>query len=134
MNRLPILHALSNDDSILDIEMGSLAKNMNKEVCGVINSFLSFLTRYDEKKIQKNVLALMLNLRFKNSKLISSFIGCEQRMTIVEKYDNLCFLCSWSFIQCCVGTYFLIYPKVRIYIIFQFIYSMVKVYYEFFSH
>jgi hypothetical protein len=55
MNRLPILHALSNDDSILDIEMGSLAKNMNKEVCGVINSFLSFLTRYDEEKNSKKM-------------------------------------------------------------------------------
>ncbi len=30
----------------------------------------------------------MLNLRFKSSKLCSSFIGCEQRMTIVEKYDK----------------------------------------------
>jgi hypothetical protein len=41
MNRLPILHALINDDLILDIEMGSLAKNINKEVYGVIDS--SFL-------------------------------------------------------------------------------------------
>ncbi len=49
---------------------------------------LSFLTRYDEKKVQKNVLALMLNLRFKSSKLIFYFIGHEQRMTIVEKYDR----------------------------------------------
>ncbi len=40
MNCLPILHALINDDSILDIEMGSLAKNINKEVFGVCLTFV----------------------------------------------------------------------------------------------
>ncbi len=60
MNRLPILHVLIHDDSFLDIEMGSFAKNINKEVCGVIDFFLS-LTKYDERKVQ-NILILMLNL------------------------------------------------------------------------
>lgn len=32
MNRLPILHVLINDVSFLIIEMGSFAKNINKEV------------------------------------------------------------------------------------------------------
>jgi hypothetical protein len=77
MNCLPILHALINVDSILDTEMRSLAKIINKKVYGVIDSFLSFLIRYDEKKVQKNVLVLMLNLRFKSSKLKLFFIGHE---------------------------------------------------------
>jgi hypothetical protein len=42
----------------------------------VIDSFLSFVTRYDERKVH-NMLALMLDPRFKILKLISNFIGHE---------------------------------------------------------
>jgi hypothetical protein len=76
MNHCPNLDALIDDDLDLDIEFRSLARNIKKEVCGVIDFILSFLTRYDKRRVH-NMLALMLNLRFKSLKLNSSFIGRE---------------------------------------------------------
>jgi hypothetical protein len=49
---------------------------IKKEFIGVIYYFLSFLTRYDERKVH-NMLALMLDPGFKILKLISYFIGYE---------------------------------------------------------
>ncbi len=62
MNHLPILDALIDDDLNLDIEF--LARN-GKEVCGVIDFILSFLKRYDERRVH-NMLALILNLKLKS--------------------------------------------------------------------
>jgi hypothetical protein len=55
MNHLLIFGCFDNDDSSLDIELQSLARNIKKEVCKIIDSFLSFLTRYDERKIHNKV-------------------------------------------------------------------------------
>ncbi len=41
---------VESNDSSLNIELGVLQKNMNKEIIGVIDSFISFLTKYDGKK------------------------------------------------------------------------------------
>lgn len=49
-NNFLVLDVLIDDDSSLDIELGVFAKNM-KEVIRVIDSSLSFLMRYDEKKL-----------------------------------------------------------------------------------
>jgi hypothetical protein len=46
-----------------------LASNIKKEVCGVHDSFFSFLKKFDEKKTH-NMLALMLNPRFKSFHLV----------------------------------------------------------------
>ncbi len=59
---------LANDDSSLNIELGVFAKNMKKEVIEAIDFFLYLLTRYDEKKTH-NMLALMLDPKFKSLKL-----------------------------------------------------------------
>jgi hypothetical protein len=48
------------------LELICLASNIRKDVCGVLNSFLSFWKKFDEKK-SYNMLALMLNPRFKKS-------------------------------------------------------------------
>jgi hypothetical protein len=53
-------------------EIICLASNIRKEVCGILNSFLSFLKKIDERKTH-NMLALMLDLRFKSLCLVSSF-------------------------------------------------------------
>ncbi len=37
---------------------------------------------------------LMLDLRLKTLQLVSSFIGCEQGKTIVEKYEKKIFISS----------------------------------------
>jgi hypothetical protein len=95
MNCLPILDVSIDDGLGFDIELGSLAGNIKKEVCGVIDSFF-YLTRYDEKRAH-NMLALMLNLIFKNLILFSFFINHEQRVTTVEEYDNLFFIFSRSY-------------------------------------
>lgn len=86
-NHLLILNAFIDDDSNLDIELGTFARNVKKEVCGVIDFFLAFLKKYDARRIH-NILSLMLNLKFKILKLISCFIGHEQGMDIAEKYDR----------------------------------------------
>jgi len=52
--------------------------------------FLIFLKKYEEKKVH-NMFFLMLNLRFKNLHLVSSFIGFEQKKAL-EKYDIPCYL------------------------------------------
>lgn len=68
MNNLLVLDVFVDDDLGLDIELGILAKNMKKEVIGVIEFFLYFLTRYNEKKTH-NMSALMLDSNFKILKL-----------------------------------------------------------------
>jgi hypothetical protein len=87
-----------DDDCGFKIELGTLAKNIKKEVIGFTNSFFFFLRRYNEEKIH-NMLALMLNPRFNNLTLKYSFIVCELGVAIVEKYHRkslfLIFLMSY---------------------------------------
>jgi hypothetical protein len=66
-----------------------LASNIIKEVCGVLNSFLSFLKKFDERKHIIYMLALMLDPRLKSLHLVFSFIGCDQGIAIVEQYDTM---------------------------------------------
>ncbi len=64
--------------------------------------FVSFLFK-EMKKENHNMLSLMLDPRFKTFHLVSSLIGCEQGITIVEKYDNfLNFLCFLNVIIICI--------------------------------
>jgi hypothetical protein len=70
------------------------ASNIKKEVCGVFDSFLSFLYKYEERKTH-NIFSLMLDPQFKNLRLVSSLVGHEQAISIIKEYDwkfcNLCF-------------------------------------------
>jgi hypothetical protein len=65
MNYLPLLYALIDDDDYgLNIELGTFAKSIiTKEIIKVVDFFLSFLTRYNEKRTH-NMLALMLDPKF----------------------------------------------------------------------
>jgi hypothetical protein len=76
------------EDFNVAFELICLASNIRKEVCGVINSFLSFLKKFDERKIHY-MLALMLDTRLKILHLMSSFIGHDQGITIIEQYDTI---------------------------------------------
>jgi hypothetical protein len=49
MNCLFVLDSFIKDGTSLDIELGSLAMNIKKEVYKLNDSFFSFLTRYDER-------------------------------------------------------------------------------------
>jgi hypothetical protein len=53
---------------------------------GVIESFLSLLTRHEKRS--HNMLDLMLKFRFKSLKFISYFIRHEQGVTIAKEFDR----------------------------------------------
>jgi hypothetical protein len=65
-----------------------LASNIRKEVCGVLDRFLSFLKKFDERKTH-DMLVLVLNPRFKGLCLVYSFISHDQGVAIVEQYDTM---------------------------------------------
>jgi hypothetical protein len=74
-------------DSIIGNELALLVFNVRKEVCGVLDFFLSFLTKYKNKKTLY-MISLMLDLRFKSLQIIFSFVGWEQIISLVEEYDR----------------------------------------------
>jgi hypothetical protein len=59
------------------------ASNIKKKVCGVLDSFFSFLRKYEKKKAH-NMLLLMLYPQLKNLHLVISFVGCEQGNSIIK--------------------------------------------------
>jgi hypothetical protein len=66
----------------------SWPSNILKEKCNVLNSFFSFLRKYEKRKTH-NMLSLMLDHRHKNLHLlVSLFIAYEQGKTIVEEHDK----------------------------------------------
>ncbi len=80
------LNKFMDDDFVIILELCLFTSNIKKEVCGILDSFLSFLRKYEERKVH-NVLSLMLDSRFKNLCLVSSFVGCKQGISIVEECD-----------------------------------------------
>jgi hypothetical protein len=56
-------------------------------ICGVLDSIFSFPKNYEQRKAH-NMLYLMLDPWFKSLCLVSSFVGCEQGIYIVEEYDR----------------------------------------------
>jgi hypothetical protein len=52
-------------DSKVVHELALLASNITRDVCDVLESFLSFQGIYEEKKVH-NMLSMMLDLRVKN--------------------------------------------------------------------
>jgi hypothetical protein len=79
--------SLMEDDSIIYDELFLLASNIRKEVINVLGSFLSFLNKYEYKKVH-NMIFLMLDPRFKSLRIVSSFVGREQGVVLVEEYDR----------------------------------------------
>jgi len=54
---------------------------------GVLYYFLSFLRTYEEKKTHI-MLSLMLDSKFKNLHLVSSYVSKKEGVSIVEEYDR----------------------------------------------
>ncbi len=80
---------LMEEDFGVALELICLASNIRREVCGVLDNFLSFLKRFNERKTH-NVLVLMLDPKLKSLHLVSSSIGCDQGVAIVvEQYDTM---------------------------------------------
>jgi hypothetical protein len=59
----PSFQTLMEEDSNVAFELICLASNIRKKVCEVLDSFLSFLKNFDERKTH-NMLALLLDSRF----------------------------------------------------------------------
>jgi hypothetical protein len=76
-----------DDNSIVCDELFLLASNIKREVINVLDSFLSFLKVYDKRKAH-NMIFLMLDLRYKSLHIVSSFVGKEQGVALVEEYDR----------------------------------------------
>ncbi len=76
-----------DDDYAITFELSLFVSNIEKEVCGVFDSFLSFLRKYEEREVD-NTFSLILDPQFKGLRQISSFVGCEQNNFIIEKYDE----------------------------------------------
>jgi len=74
-------------DFAIAFELFLFASKIKKEVYGVLDSFLSLKKKYEERKAH-NMLLLMLDPQFKILCLISSFVGREQSIFIVEEYDR----------------------------------------------
>ncbi len=72
---VPSFKSLMKDDSIIVDELA------------LLDSFLSFLMKYENKKTH-NMISLMLDPGFKSLWIISSFVGWEQGVSLVEKYDK----------------------------------------------
>ncbi len=76
------------EDFSVALELICLASNIRKEICGILNSFLSFLKKFD-KRTTHNMLTSMLDTRFKSLHLVFSFIGRDQGVAIVEQYGTM---------------------------------------------
>ncbi len=70
----PIVNNLMEEDVIVAIELDLLASNIKRDVYNVLDVFHSFLKKFDERKTY-NLLALMLDPRYKNLEIVSSFVG-----------------------------------------------------------
>jgi hypothetical protein len=60
---IPSFESIMEDDSIIFYELFLLASTIKREVINVLNSFLSFLNKYENKKVH-NMIFLMLNPKF----------------------------------------------------------------------
>jgi hypothetical protein len=84
---IPSFESLMEVDSIIFYELSLLAFNIRREIINVLDSFFSFLKKYDNRKAH-NMIYLILNLRFKSFCIVSSFVEREQGVAFVEEYDK----------------------------------------------
>jgi hypothetical protein len=85
--KIPSFESLMEDDSIVYDELSLLASNIRREVINVLDSFLSFLKKYENRRAH-NMISLMLDPKLKSFHIISSFVGREQGVALVEEYDK----------------------------------------------
>ncbi len=78
---LTYFESLMEDEPSIAEELVLLASNIRKEVCDLLDSFLSFLITY-EKKHTHNMVFLMLDIRFKSLHTMSSFVGRDQGVVL----------------------------------------------------
>jgi len=79
--------SLMENDSIIFNELSLMASNMKRKVINVLDSFFSFLKKYENRKTH-NMISFTLDLKSKNLHIVSSFVGREQGVAVVEEYDK----------------------------------------------
>jgi hypothetical protein len=85
----PSFQTLMEEDFGVALELTCLASNIRKDVCGILDIFLSFLKKFDERKTCNMLTLILLDPRFKSFHLVSFFIGCDQGVAIIEEYDTM---------------------------------------------
>lgn len=80
---------------VVALELSMLTSSIRRQVWDILDEFLSFLMKCEEKKAH-NMLSLMLDAIFKSFRLVFSFINQEQVVSMAENYDKLMFV-SMSF-------------------------------------
>ncbi len=78
---------LINDDSRIAFELFCVLSTLEKKFAVFWILFFLFLKKI-EKRETHNTLSLMLDLRFKNLRLIFYFVGQEEGVSIVDEYDK----------------------------------------------
>ncbi len=73
----PFMADLMEDYMVVALELSMLTSNIKRQVWDILDEFLSFLLKCEEKKAH-NMLSLMLDAIFKSFRLVFSFINQEQ--------------------------------------------------------
>jgi hypothetical protein len=84
------MNSILNNLVEVAIELGLLASNIKRDVYNVLDVFLSFKKIFDERKTY-NLLALMLDQRYKNLRIVFTFVGKELGIAIAKTYDKKTF-------------------------------------------
>lgn len=82
--------AASNGDDF-DSELLDLKSRMEDEVLAVLEPLLSFASNFSRQNAH-NMLALMLDPRFKGLGLVRDYVGADKVVVIVLEYDNMVLL------------------------------------------
>ncbi len=75
------------EEDLFDHELKEFEVRMKLHILEVFLPLIFFLYAYDRKK-GHNMLALMLDPRFKSMKLITIFLGHENVVVIIVEYDQ----------------------------------------------
>ncbi len=85
--------SVMDDDWIVNDELSLLASNIRKEVINVLDSFLSVLKIYDKRK-GHNMFSFMLDPSYKSLHIVSSFVGRNQGVALIEIASYWIFIIS----------------------------------------
>ncbi len=83
----PIPDNLVQKEDVFDFELKKLMVRMKHQTLKVFSHFIDLLYAFDKKR-DHNMLALMFDLRFKNMQSVSMYLGHENVVIVVIKYDE----------------------------------------------
>jgi hypothetical protein len=72
--------------NVFDAKLIELTVHMKHQTLKVLQPFFSFFNGFDKNR-RHNMLALMLDLRFKSMWLVANYLGHETTFLLVIKYD-----------------------------------------------